>query len=333
MEHLGHYIHSTVDARSWHPFRFTRLGTPLSHLFFVDDLILYTHDSINQANVIDSILGTFSTFSGHRRTLSPTSYLFAVPIPWILITFVFGDGLLTINLRYAQPILHYNKIPGMKLIPHGPSYDFWSLSPSALLSRDFWTSNIPTWLMNNLKSRTSFGIDEISWPIFFAVSIWLIWKNRNNAIFNFASSQPADIYRRAQVLSRYICSASTLPHAPHPAIVATVTANRSWRPANIDWVILNTDGYRLYQLQSDCLQVVNQVNAPDASICQHSLVRATMLLSQAWATDIIWIPRDANKPVDFLAKMALGASHNPTILDVPPPGIERLISLDMEAAI
>ncbi|KAK8669631.1 hypothetical protein V6N13_107056 [Hibiscus sabdariffa] len=164
--------------------------------------------------------------------------------------------------------------------------------------------------MNNLKSRTSFGIDEISWPIFFAVSIWLIWKNRNNAIFNFASSQPADIYRRAQVLSRYICSASTLPHAPHPAIVATVTANRSWRPANIDWVILNTDG--VVALQSGQGSIGGLIRDPRGN----------------------WIAGFYRSiGFDFLAKMALGASHNPTILDVPPPGIERLISLDMEAAI
>ncbi|KAK9019626.1 hypothetical protein V6N11_054141 [Hibiscus sabdariffa] len=92
-------------------------------------------------------------------------------------------------------------------------------------------------------------------------------------------------------------------------------------------------GMECVQLQSNCLQAVSLTNAPDAAVCWNSIVRAiATLLNRAWVIDIIWIPRVANKLADLLAKMALGTSPRPTILDVPPD-ITRLLSLDMETAI
>ncbi|KAK9033804.1 hypothetical protein V6N11_049988 [Hibiscus sabdariffa] len=66
MERLGHAIRWAMDSGHWIPFRLARHGLPLSHLFFVDDLILYAKADLDQANVISSILTEFGHFSGHR---------------------------------------------------------------------------------------------------------------------------------------------------------------------------------------------------------------------------------------------------------------------------
>ncbi|KAK8513884.1 hypothetical protein V6N12_037252 [Hibiscus sabdariffa] len=60
-------LKAPVDERRWSPFRFIRNGTPLSHLFFADDLILYARADLDQADVLESILSEFGRFSGHKK--------------------------------------------------------------------------------------------------------------------------------------------------------------------------------------------------------------------------------------------------------------------------
>ncbi|KAK8646949.1 hypothetical protein V6N13_120714 [Hibiscus sabdariffa] len=73
MERLGHMIQDDVGSGSWAPFRFIRNGTPLSHLFFADDLILYAKVDLSQAEIINSILVEFGKFSGHRVSCRKSS--------------------------------------------------------------------------------------------------------------------------------------------------------------------------------------------------------------------------------------------------------------------
>ncbi|KAL4272698.1 hypothetical protein GQ457_13G013490 [Hibiscus cannabinus] len=50
---------------------------PLSHLFFVDDLILYAKVGIHQAEVINAILSEFGTYSGHKVSCRKKSIFFS----------------------------------------------------------------------------------------------------------------------------------------------------------------------------------------------------------------------------------------------------------------
>lgn len=45
MEKLSQSIQETVNQGSWKPIKLGRRGIPLSHLFFADDLILFSHSS------------------------------------------------------------------------------------------------------------------------------------------------------------------------------------------------------------------------------------------------------------------------------------------------
>ncbi|KAK9028537.1 hypothetical protein V6N11_025693 [Hibiscus sabdariffa] len=77
MERLGHMIHNAVDIGLWLPFRFIRNGTPLSHLFFTDDLILYAKADLSQAEAIANILSDFGKFSEHRVSCRKSGIYFS----------------------------------------------------------------------------------------------------------------------------------------------------------------------------------------------------------------------------------------------------------------
>lgn len=56
MERLGHGIHNAVRDGSWKPIHLSRRGTPLTHLFFANDLLLLAEATCNQAKTINEIL-------------------------------------------------------------------------------------------------------------------------------------------------------------------------------------------------------------------------------------------------------------------------------------
>ncbi|KAK9007277.1 hypothetical protein V6N11_051106 [Hibiscus sabdariffa] len=54
----------------WTPFCLVRHGTPVSHLFFTDDLILYAKATYENASCINSVLDLFGSCSGHEANCS-----------------------------------------------------------------------------------------------------------------------------------------------------------------------------------------------------------------------------------------------------------------------
>ncbi|GMI93262.1 hypothetical protein HRI_002995500 [Hibiscus trionum] len=77
MERLGHMINEAVSSGDWQPFRFTRNGIPVSHLFFADDLILYATTTQRQATVIQRVLSIFGMYSGHQVNKRKTKIYFS----------------------------------------------------------------------------------------------------------------------------------------------------------------------------------------------------------------------------------------------------------------
>ena len=52
MEMLGRLIYSAVESGRWKPIKLSRAGPRLSHLFFVDDLILFIEALVDQIQVV-----------------------------------------------------------------------------------------------------------------------------------------------------------------------------------------------------------------------------------------------------------------------------------------
>ncbi|GLT62781.1 hypothetical protein SLA2020_353910 [Shorea laevis] len=64
MERLSHKIQSKVHSKEWKPFRISRGGLALTHLFFADDLMLFSEAFNQQVEVIMGCLTEFSNESG-----------------------------------------------------------------------------------------------------------------------------------------------------------------------------------------------------------------------------------------------------------------------------
>lgn len=64
MEKLSHLICSAVDVKKWKPFCASQSGPAVSHLFFADDLVLFSEASISQATILKKCMDTFCGLSG-----------------------------------------------------------------------------------------------------------------------------------------------------------------------------------------------------------------------------------------------------------------------------
>ena len=52
IERLAHYVKLAMENNFWRPTKLGKNGTPISHLFFVDDLVLFAKATLDQVKVI-----------------------------------------------------------------------------------------------------------------------------------------------------------------------------------------------------------------------------------------------------------------------------------------
>ncbi|GMI70835.1 hypothetical protein like AT3G24255 [Hibiscus trionum] len=77
MERLAHSIREKVSCGAWKPIRLVRHGPPISHLFFADDMILFSEASASQVAIIEEVLRSFSAASGQKVSIAKTSIFFS----------------------------------------------------------------------------------------------------------------------------------------------------------------------------------------------------------------------------------------------------------------
>lgn len=70
MERLAHRINDSIVCGDWKPIKLSRNGPPISHLFFVDDLLLLGEASLEQMEVISACLEEFCLASGMKVSAS-----------------------------------------------------------------------------------------------------------------------------------------------------------------------------------------------------------------------------------------------------------------------
>lgn len=69
MECLAIQIQSLVEEGSWKPIRITKEGIGISHLFFVDDVLLFSQANYEQMELIAGTLNDFCTVCGMKVNL------------------------------------------------------------------------------------------------------------------------------------------------------------------------------------------------------------------------------------------------------------------------
>ncbi|KAK9043141.1 hypothetical protein V6N11_071490 [Hibiscus sabdariffa] len=87
------------------------------------------------------------------------------------------------------------------------------------------------------------------------------------------------------------------------------------------------NGFEYVQVQSNCLEVVKLLLDPNRGCSSLSLVRAIDLYRRkCWVTEIIWIPCDANKHVDSLAKSIRSTHFVVSILEEPSDYLRPMLA-------
>lgn len=69
MEHLAIQIQRLVDEGSWKPIHITKEGIEISHLFFVDDVLLFSQANKGQMELIAKTIHDFCVVSGMKVNL------------------------------------------------------------------------------------------------------------------------------------------------------------------------------------------------------------------------------------------------------------------------
>lgn len=77
MEWLGHLINSTISNGNWKPIRLSQSGPLISHLFFADDLVIFSKVDLKHGKIIKDILGRFYEFSRHKVNGRKTNIFFS----------------------------------------------------------------------------------------------------------------------------------------------------------------------------------------------------------------------------------------------------------------
>ncbi|KAH9751256.1 putative ribonuclease H protein [Citrus sinensis] len=77
IKRLSHGIHRAVNTGTWRPIRLSKRGTPITHVFFADDLLLFAEASCTQAAVINDVLNTFCVSSGAKVNKQKSQVFFS----------------------------------------------------------------------------------------------------------------------------------------------------------------------------------------------------------------------------------------------------------------
>lgn len=70
-------ISIATDQGIWRPIRLSRNGPPITHLAFVDDVILSVKASLDQVRLVKNILNLFCRSTGQKISLDKSRMLFS----------------------------------------------------------------------------------------------------------------------------------------------------------------------------------------------------------------------------------------------------------------
>lgn len=80
IERLSHIIEEAVNQGRWKGIQASRSSPTASHLFFADDMVLFSEATLEQVHVIKDCLKRFSEISGQRVNFHKSSIFFSAHI-------------------------------------------------------------------------------------------------------------------------------------------------------------------------------------------------------------------------------------------------------------
>ncbi|KAK9032449.1 hypothetical protein V6N11_056713 [Hibiscus sabdariffa] len=116
----------------------------------------------------------------------------------------------------------------------------WDAVCSGTVSSSFYTADLHTWLLLNLRSRNILAPLDVPWNILFGSVCWHIWKCRNEYVFAGSNSHPDSVALHSIIWARHYYTATVVPQRlPSPLHDASPC---QWSPPPSPWICLNTDG-------------------------------------------------------------------------------------------
>ena len=101
----------------------------------------------------------------------------------------------------------------------------------------FYSQGIRDWLASNAKAKASRIADEVPWNIVFPFALWLIWKQRNQVVFNQKSPNPClTKLIKMQATEFFLCI--NRPKGNRRMVIRQIR----WEKPTSGWLKLNTDG-------------------------------------------------------------------------------------------
>lgn len=110
METLSSRINRYVLEKQWQPIRIVNKGQPMSHIFFVDYLLLFGETTYSQARVMKHVLQQFYGDSGQWVSTNKSRVWFAPSTPTYLrgtIYLAFGiKTTINLGMYLSVPLIH-----------------------------------------------------------------------------------------------------------------------------------------------------------------------------------------------------------------------------------
>ena len=105
------------------------------------------------------------------------------------------------------------------------------------LYSSFFSQGIREWLITNGGLKSSQNAVGIPWNVLFSFNLWLIWKQRNQVVFNSENVNP----NLAKVISAQ--ASEFFLYAFHPSRNKRIVLRQvKWEKPEVGWLKLNTDG-------------------------------------------------------------------------------------------
>lgn len=175
MEKLAYMIQDKVNQGLWKPFKVSRGGFALTHLFFADDLILFGKATENQLTIIMNCLNSLASVSGLALNLSK-SKLFTSPkvslrVAWVLSRRCGIPRTTDLGFYLGAPIIHgrvTKETHGFILERMAAKLSSWKRNTLSLAGRrtlvQSVTQSIPVYSMQNvlLPASICYNIDRLN---------------------------------------------------------------------------------------------------------------------------------------------------------------------------
>lgn len=103
---------------------------------------------------------------------------------------------------------------------------------------EFFSLHLDKWLIVNLEGKFDLDVERGKATTLFAVTMWLLWKHRNQVVFKQSFGTLDELLRKANSFADHIMQAN----AGKNQLNRTQSGHVRWYPPEPSWVKVNMDG-------------------------------------------------------------------------------------------